>query len=42
MGGHARPSITLDKYGHLSKKGGLAPLMGGKIDALVAPLSTSA
>ena len=33
---HARPSITLDKYGHLSKKG-LAPLMG-KIDALVAPL----
>lgn len=38
--GHARPSITLDKYGHLSKKG-LAPLMG-KIDALVAPLTKPA
>lgn len=33
--GHARPSITLDRYGHLSKKG-LAPLMG-KIDAIFAP-----
>nr|WP_275578733.1 tyrosine-type recombinase/integrase [Yimella sp. NH-Cas1] len=35
--GHARPSITLDRYGHLSKKG-LAPLMG-KIDAIVATMS---
>ena len=35
--GHARPSITLDRYGHLSKKG-LAPLMA-KIDALVGPLA---
>lgn len=32
--GHTRPSITLDRYGHLSKKG-LAPLMS-KIDALIA------
>lgn len=38
--GHARPSITLDKYGHLSRKG-LAPLME-KIDALVAPHSETA
>lgn len=38
--GHARPSITLDKYGHLSKKG-LTPLMG-KIDAPVAPLTKPA
>lgn len=38
--GHARPSITLDRYGHLSKKG-LAPLMA-KIDALVAPLAKAA
>ncbi len=38
--GHARPSITLDRYGHLSKKG-LAPLLA-KIDALVAPLSKAA
>ena len=35
--GHARPSITLDRYGHLSKRG-LAPLMA-KIDALVAKAS---
>ncbi|MCT1986957.1 tyrosine-type recombinase/integrase [Dermacoccus abyssi] len=35
--GHARPSITLDRYGHLSKKG-LAPLMA-KIDALVGKAS---
>lgn len=34
--GHARPSITLDRYGHLSKKG-LAPLME-KVDALVSAL----
>lgn len=33
--GHARPSITLDRYGHPSKKG-LTPLMS-RIDALVAP-----
>jgi integrase len=33
--GHARPSITLDLYGHLAPAG-LAPLMA-KIDALVAP-----
>ncbi|OYO00746.1 hypothetical protein CGZ95_08980 [Enemella evansiae] len=32
--GHARPSITLDRYGHLAPAG-LAPLMA-KIDALVA------
>lgn len=38
--GHSRPSITLDKYGHLSKKG-LGPLMS-KIDALVAPLARAA
>lgn len=38
--GHARPSITLDRYGHLSKKG-LAPWML-KIDALVAPLAKAA
>lgn len=38
--GHARPSITLDRYGHLSKKG-LTPLMS-KIDALVAPLAKAA
>ena len=35
--GHARPSITLDRYGHLSKKG-LAPLME-KIDAIVSPFT---
>lgn len=35
--GHARPSITLDRHGHLSKRG-LAPLMS-KIDALVGPLA---
>lgn len=35
--GHARPSITLDRYGHLSKRG-LAPLMA-KIEALVAKAS---
>lgn len=35
--GHARPSITLDRYGHLSKKG-LAPLMG-KIDEVVEQAS---
>ena len=38
--GHARPSITLDRFGHLSKEG-LAPLMA-KIDALVAPLAKAA
>ncbi len=32
--GNARPSNTLDRYGHLSKKG-LAPIMA-KIDALVS------
>ena len=36
--GHAKPSITLDKYGHLAPAG-LAPLMA-KLDALVGP-STS-
>jgi integrase len=35
--GHARPSITLDRYGHLSRKG-LAPLMA-KIDEVVAQAS---
>lgn len=35
--GHARPSSTLDRYGHLSKKG-LAPLME-KVDALVTTLT---
>ncbi len=34
--GHARPSITLDRYGHLAPAG-LAPLMA-RIDELVAPL----
>ncbi len=34
--GHAWPSITLDRYGHLAPAG-LAPLMS-KIDALVRPL----
>lgn len=33
--GHAKPSVTLDKYGHLAPAG-LAPLMA-KIDQLVAP-----
>jgi len=37
--GHARQSITLDRYGHLSKKG-LAPLME-KVDALVNTLVSS-
>lgn len=37
--GHARPSITLDRYGHLSKKG-LAPLME-KVDALVVEVEKS-
>lgn len=35
--GHARSSITVDVYGHLSQKG-LGPLMA-KIDALVAEAS---
>lgn len=35
--GHARPSITLDRYGHLAPAG-LAPLMA-RIDDVVAPLS---
>lgn len=38
--GHARPSITLDRYGHLAPAG-LGPLMS-KIDALVAPQSKTA
>jgi len=33
--GHAKPSVTLDKYGHLAPAG-LVPLMA-KIDELVAP-----
>lgn len=33
--GHAKPSVTLDKYGHLAPAG-LAPLMA-KIDQLIAP-----
>ncbi|MDP5226915.1 MULTISPECIES: tyrosine-type recombinase/integrase [Arthrobacter] len=38
--GHARPSITLDRYGHLAPAG-LGPLMT-KIDELVAPLAKAA
>ncbi|UOE43411.1 tyrosine-type recombinase/integrase [Agromyces larvae] len=38
--GHAKPSITLDKYGHLAPAG-LAPLMA-KIDALVNSLAPAA
>ncbi|GAC49581.1 putative recombinase [Gordonia aichiensis NBRC 108223] len=34
--GHARPSITLDRYGHLAPAG-LGPLMA-KIDDLVNPM----
>lgn len=38
--GHARPSITLDRYGHLAPAG-LAPLMA-RIDDVVAPLRKAA
>lgn len=38
--GHARPSITLDRYGHLAPAG-LGPLMT-KVNELVAPQSKAA
>ena len=38
--GHARPSITLDRYGHLAPAR-RAPLMA-RIDELVAPLAKAA
>ena len=38
--GHARPSVTLDRYGHLAPAG-LGPLMA-KIDNLVEPLTKAA
>lgn len=38
--GHARPLITLDRYGHLAPAG-RAPLMA-RIDELVGPLAKAA
>jgi len=38
--GHARPSITFDRYGHLAPAG-LGPLIAS-IDDLVAPLAKAA